>query len=30
MDHTTPVIAYQPGDGRRRLRYPAWAVPASP
>ena len=26
MDHATPVIAYQPGDGRRRLRSPAWVV----
>ena len=26
MDHTAPVIAYQPDDGRRRLRYPAWVV----
>jgi hypothetical protein len=26
MEHRPPVIDYQPGDGRKRRRYPAWLI----
>jgi hypothetical protein len=26
MDHTPPVIGYQPGDGRTHWRVPAWLI----